>query len=108
MTDIPKPDYSELVKQSGIPTDEAGWKKVLKEEMDKEGSIISNDSPFSPFWRLIEATVVKVTMWLINTLLVGYVLPNMFVATAVDQWLDLLAWQCKLTRKGATKAKGMI
>ncbi len=36
MTDIPKPDYSELVKQSGIPTDEAGWKKVLKEEMDKK------------------------------------------------------------------------
>ncbi|QXO19205.1 baseplate J/gp47 family protein [Vibrio ostreae] len=108
MADIPKPDYNELVKQSGIPTDEAGWKKVLKEELAKEGSTISNDSPFSPFWRLIESAVVKVTMWLITTLLVGYVLPNMFVATAVDQWLDLLAWQCKLTRKGATKAKGLI
>ncbi|MGF1688357.1 baseplate J/gp47 family protein [Photobacterium japonica] len=108
MADIPKPDYTELVKQSGIPTDEAGWKKVLKEEMTKEGCIIANDSPFSPFWRLIESAVVKVTVWLITTLLVGYVLPNMFVATAVDQWLDLLAWQCKLTRKGATKAKGLI
>ncbi|WP_447075803.1 baseplate J/gp47 family protein [Vibrio alginolyticus] len=108
MSDIPKPDYAELVKQSGIPTDEASWKQVLKEEMEKEECIISNDSPFSPFWRLIESAVVKVTLWLINTLLVGYVLPNMFVATAVDQWLDLLAWQCKLTRKGATKAKGLI
>ncbi|MGF1761354.1 baseplate J/gp47 family protein [Photobacterium sagamiensis] len=108
MPDIPKPDYSELVKQSGIPTDAAGWKKVLKDEMEKEECIISNDSPFSPFWRLIESAVIKVTLWLITTLLVGYVLPNMFVATAVDQWLDLLAWQCKLTRKGATKAKGMI
>ncbi len=108
MADIPKPDYAELVKQSGIPTDEAGWKKVLKDEMEKEKCIIANDSPFSPFWRLIESAVVKVTLWLITTLLVGYVLPNMFVATAVDQWLDLLAWQCKLTRKGATKAKGLI
>ena len=108
MSDIPKPDYAELVKQSGIPTDEASWKKVLKEEMEKEDCIISNDSLFSPFWRLIESSVVKVTLWLITTLLVGYVLPNMFVATAVDQWLDLLAWQCKLTRKEATKAKGLI
>ncbi|EOH4103179.1 baseplate J/gp47 family protein [Vibrio vulnificus] len=108
MADIPKPDYSELVKQSGIPTDEAGWKKVLKDEMEKEGCIIANDSPFSPFWRLFESAITKVTVWLIMTLLVGYVLPNMFVATAVDQWLDLLAWQCKLTRKGATKAKGLI
>lgn len=108
MTDIPKPDYEELVKSSGIPTDADGWKKVLKQEMDKEGCIISNDSPFSPFWRLIESAVIKVTLWLITTLLVGYVLPNMFVATAVDQWLDLLAWQCKLTRKGATKATGLI
>lgn len=108
MPDIPKPDYAELVKQSGIPTDEAGWKKMLKDEMEKEKCIISNDSPFSPFWRLIESAVIKVTLWLINTLLVGYVLPNMFVATAVDQWLDLLAWQCKLTRKGASKAKGLI
>ncbi len=108
MSDIPKPDYAELVKQSGIPTDEAGWKKVLKEEMKKEECVISNDSLFSPFWRLIESAVIKTTLWLINTLLVGYVLPNMFVATAVDQWLDMLAWQCKLTRKGATKATGLI
>ena len=89
MAEIPKPDYSELVKQSGIPTDSASWKKVLKDEMAKEECIISNDSLFSPFWRLIESAVVQVTLWLINTLLVGYVLPNMFVATAVDQWLDL-------------------
>ncbi|AUR95214.1 baseplate J/gp47 family protein [Vibrio cyclitrophicus] len=108
MAEIPKPDYSELVKQSGIPTDSASWKKVLKDEMAKEECIISNDSLFSPFWRLIESAVVQVTLWLINTLLVGYVLPNMFLATAVDQWLDLLGWQCKLDRKGATKAKGFI
>ncbi len=53
MADIPKPDYSELVKQSGIPTDEAGWKKVLKDEMEKEGCIIANDSPFLPILALV-------------------------------------------------------
>ncbi|MFT7680623.1 MAG: putative phage protein gp47/JayE [Moritella dasanensis] len=108
MSDIPKPDYAELVKQSGIPTDAASWKKVLKDEMKAEECIISNDSLFSPFWRLIESAVIKTTLWLINTLLVGYVLPNMFVATATDEWLDMQAWQCKLTRKGATKAKGVV
>ena len=108
MAEIPKPDYSELVKQSGIPTDSASWKKVLKDVMAKEECIISNDSLFSPFWRLIESAVVQVTLWLINTLLVGYVLPNMFLATAVDQWLDLRGWQCKVGRKGATEGKGFI
>ncbi|HIF9546409.1 TPA: baseplate J/gp47 family protein [Photobacterium damselae] len=108
MSNIPKPDFNELAKQAGVPLDEASWKKVLKEEADKQESLIANDSRFSPFWRLIECLVVKPTVWLIGTFLVGYVLPNMFVATAVDAWLDLWAWQFDVKRKNATKAKGTI
>ncbi|MUK91575.1 hypothetical protein GNP80_03800 [Aliivibrio fischeri] len=108
MPDIPKPDYAELVKQSGIPTDEASWKKVLKEEMDKEGCEINNDSRFSPFWRLIEQAVIVATVWLIENLLIKYVLPNTFLATAFGDSLKLKAWEVSIEPKSKTKAKGKI
>ncbi|PMN68418.1 baseplate J/gp47 family protein [Enterovibrio norvegicus] len=108
MGNIPKPDYAQIVKDAGIPTDSAGWRKVLKEEMEKEGSVINNDSRFSPFWRMVEQAVITCTTWLINTLLVGYIMPNMFLATAKGKYLDLLAWACRVLRKEASKAKGKI
>lgn len=108
MTDIPKPDFTELAKKAGLPLDEVQWKALLKEETKKQGSMIANDSTYSPFWRLIEGMVIKPTVWLINTFLVGYVLPNMFVATAKDKWLDLWAWQFNVNRKPATKAVGQV
>lgn len=108
MTDIPKPDFIALAKKAGLPLEESEWKAVLKEEADKQESMIANDSTYSPFWRLIEAMVIKPTAWLINTFLVGYVLPNMFVATASEQWLDLWAWQFNVKRKPATKAVGQV
>lgn len=108
MAEIPKPDYEQIVKDAGIPTDKDGWKSVLKAEMENEGSVINNDSRFSPFWRVIEAAVTTCTTWLINVLLVKYILPNMFLATAKDKYLDLLAWACRVERKPASKTKGMI
>lgn len=108
MTDIPKPDFEQIAKDAGVPLDESSWKAILKEEADKQGSMIANDSRFSPFWRLIEHLVVKPTVWVVTTLLVGYVLPNMFVATAIGVWLDLWAWQFNIERKAATKAKGVV
>ncbi|WP_318515023.1 baseplate J/gp47 family protein [Photobacterium leiognathi] len=108
MSKIPSPDFNELAKKAGIPLDEASWKKTLKDEATKQGSMIANDSKYSPFWRLIENLVVKPTVWLVSTFLVGYVLPNMFVATAVEQWLDLWAWQYNLKRKSATKTRGKV
>ena len=108
MPDIPKPDYAELVKQSGIPTDAESWKKVLKEEMDKEGSVINNDSRFSPFWRLIEQAVIIATVWLTENLLIKHVLPNIFLATAFGDSLKLKAWEVNIEPKSKTKAKGKI
>lgn len=108
MSDIPTPDYEKVVKDAGIPTDSDSWRKVLKEEMAKEGAVINNDSRFSPFWRMIETAVITCTTWLINVLLVKYVLPNLFLATAKDTYLDLLAWACRVERKPASKAQGFI
>lgn len=108
MADIPKPDYNELLKQSGIPTDTASWRKVLKKEMEQAGSVINNDSRFSPFWRVIEQAVIVSTVWLIKNLLVKYVLPNTFLASAFGESLKLKAWEVDLKPKAKTKTKGTI
>ncbi|CAM2803620.1 Baseplate protein J-like domain-containing protein [Vibrio neptunius] len=108
MANIPKPDYKEILKESGIPTDSESWRKVLKEEMDKAGSVINNDSRFSPFWRMIEQAVIVSTVWLIENLLVKYVLPNTFLATAFGESLKLKAWEVDIAPKAKTKAKGTI
>ncbi|WP_325891107.1 baseplate J/gp47 family protein [Grimontia sp. NTOU-MAR1] len=108
MSDIPKPDYKQIVKDAGIPTDPAGWRKVLKEEMEKAGSVINNDSRFSPFWRMIEQAVITCTVWLVEKLLIGFVLPNMFLATASGQFLKQKAWGVDVTPKPANKAKGNL
>ncbi|MCG9624176.1 baseplate J/gp47 family protein [Vibrio mediterranei] len=108
MANIPQPDYEEILKESGIPTDSESWRKVLKEEMDKAGSVINNDSRFSPFWRMIEQAVIVSTVWLIENLLVKYVLPNTFLATAFGESLKLKAWEVDIEPKAKTKAKGTI
>ncbi|KDM89693.1 baseplate J/gp47 family protein [Photobacterium galatheae] len=108
MADIPKPDYEQIVKDAGIPTDKESWRKVLKAEMAKEGSVINNDSLFSPFWRMVESAVITCTIWMVTTLLVGYILPNMFLATAGGEWLRLMAWAVRITPKPASEAKGKI
>lgn len=108
MIDVPTPDYKKMVRDSGIPTESEQWKKILKEEMEKEGCIIANDSKFSPFWRLIENAVINATTWLINKILINHVLPNSFLATAKDEQLKLMAWECKVEQKQATKTEGML
>ncbi|MCD9511943.1 baseplate J/gp47 family protein [Photobacterium phosphoreum] len=108
MNEIPKPDFSQLAKNAGVPLETEQWKEVLKQEAEKQGSIIANNSKYSPFWRLMEALVIQPTLWIIQILLIGYVLPNMFVATASGQWLNLWAWQFDLNRKPASKTKGKV
>ncbi|MQU29632.1 hypothetical protein GHO29_24585, partial [Pseudomonas helleri] len=68
---------------------------------------LSNTSAYSPFWRLITALVTKPVLWLIS-FISDTVLPNFFVKTAGDTWLDMLAWAVNVERKGATKATGMM
>lgn len=108
MTDIPQPDYRKMVQEAGIPTGAAEWRARLKAEMDKEGCVINNDSRFSPFWRLVEQAVIGSTVWLVNELLVKWVLPNTFLATASGEPLRLKAWEVGITPKPATKARGRV
>ena len=104
MTDV---DFKQALADGGIPVTEEGLRQAWEKEVAAQGSKMSNTSAYSPFWRVITALVTKPVLWLIN-FVSGTVLPNFFVKTARDKWLDMLAWAVTVDRKGATTAEGML
>ncbi|MFG0773035.1 baseplate J/gp47 family protein [Vibrio plantisponsor] len=108
MSKRPTADFVDILEQSGVPVTEEALEAKLKTEVTGAGSNLSNDSDMSPFWRWVRAAVVTPTVWLIRTLLAGYVMPNMFVATAERWALELKAWEYNVTPKGAVKTQGWI
>lgn len=100
-------DFKQALTDAGVPTTEAKLKAAWEAEVVAQGSKLSNTSAWSPFWRVVTALVTKPVLWLID-FIAGTVLPNFFVKTAVDAWLDLLAWQVNVERKAATKAVGQL
>ncbi|MEW5713915.1 baseplate J/gp47 family protein [Pseudomonas sp. SB113] len=100
-------DFKQALRDAGIPTTEAELKKAWEKEAAEQGSKISNTSTYSPFWRIVSALVTKPVLWLIQ-FIINTVLPNFFVQTAVDAWLDMLAWAVNVERKPSTKALGTL
>ncbi|MEJ2912724.1 baseplate J/gp47 family protein [Pseudoalteromonas sp. C12FD-1] len=102
-------DFTRIVKNAGIPTTEDGWKTLFKQEVDAQGSIIANDSPYSPFWRLISAIVAKPATWIVNKVLIEKILPNLFLQTATDSdFIEAKAWEHDLTRKSEERTQGKV
>ena len=108
MNERPQIDFKALIAAEGIPTTETALAIELEKEVEAAGSKVSNDSRMSPFWRVINAVVIAPSLWLINTLLASYVLPNAFTATAKSTYLDLKAWEVDLERKAATHTRGVV
>ncbi|NBF05298.1 hypothetical protein GV819_23700 [Pseudomonas sp. Fl5BN2] len=104
MSDV---DFKRALSDAGIPTTEAGLRQAWEIEVAAQGCKLSNTSTYSPFWRVVTALVTKPVMWILD-FFVSTVLPNFFVKTAGGAWLDMLAWAVNVTRKGATKAEGVL
>ncbi|MEN5045106.1 baseplate J/gp47 family protein [Pseudomonas koreensis] len=100
-------DFKKVIADAGIPTTEAALKAEWEKEVEAQGAKVANTSSYSPFWRVITALVTKPVLWMLDFLCMT-VLPNFFVKTAVDAWLDTLAWAVNVERKGATKAQGKL
>jgi len=100
-------DFKKVLANSGIPTDEAAATALFRGMAHAESSPFNNQSPYSPFWRLVSAFAVKPVLFL-SDLLANEVLPSLFLKTAAGQWVDLFAWQLGLERKQSTKAIGRI
>lgn len=101
------PDFKEALRAAGIPTTEAELIKAWEKEAAAKGSALSNTSAYSPFWRIISALVTQPVLWILQ-FIADTVLPNFFVKTAVDGWLDLLAWAVNVERKPSSRATGLL
>lgn len=101
------PDFKEALRAAGIPTTEAELIKAWEKEAAAKGSTLSNTSAYSPFWRIVSALVTQPVLWILQ-FIADTVLPNFFVKTAVDGWLDLLAWAVNVERKPSTHATGLL
>jgi hypothetical protein len=108
MSKRPIADFKMILSDSDIPVTERALEEKLKQAVVGAGSALSNDAAMSPFWRWVKAAVITPALWLINTLLVQYVMPNMFVATAQRWSLALKAWELNITMKEAVKTQGLI
>lgn len=106
--ETPNIDFKSIVENAGIPTTEQGWKDLFKQDVEAEGSIIANDSPYSPFWRLISAIVAKPAVLLVNVL-TNYIMPNLYLQTATDSsFIEAKAWEHDITRKAEEFTQGNI
>ncbi|MGX2949378.1 baseplate J/gp47 family protein [Ursidibacter sp. B-7004-1] len=99
-------NFKALLAESGLPTEESQIRQHFEQLTNEEG-LITNTSRMSPFWRLITAIAVKPVKWLTDHLIVE-ILPNLFVKTAKDQWLQVQAWSVGIDFKPASKAEGVI
>jgi len=107
ISDNPQKDFKQVLENAGIPTTEDAVLTEFNQEVEDQGSTINNDSSFSPFWRLIEAMIVKPYFWLLSVLL-KTVFPQSFVYTATGYFLDMWLWSVDLTRKLASKTQGNV
>ena len=100
--------FKQAVADTGVPTSQdqlnAQWQTIVAES----GSQISNDSAYSPFWRVVTALVTKPVLYLVNTVLVEKLIPQFFLKTVGGQLLDSWAANHRVTRKAAAKATGHV
>lgn len=99
-------DFKQMLAEKGLPVEETQIRQKF-EELTAQENIITNTSKMSPFWRLITAIAVKPVKWLTDHL-IGEILPNLFVKTAKEKWLQIHAWAIGIDFKQATKAEGVI
>lgn len=91
MAETPSDLFTSMLRQAGVPVTAQDMQREWDAINTAQGSRITNDSAWSPFWRLISSMVTAPAQWLVS-LLVEHALPNTFLRYASGQWLDVFAW----------------
>lgn len=100
-------DFEKIVRDAGIPVTQEEMQSEWDKINEEQGSLIKNDSAWSPFWKLISAIITSPAQWVVN-FLIKHLLPNNYVKTAGKPWIDIIAWGLDLERKDAVTAKGNV
>lgn len=105
--DLGKTDFKQILIDADIPLTEEDFQAQWDKQLVTHDFIVNNDSPLSPFWRLQKALVGKPAAQIVD-ILTKKIMPNSFVATAKDEWLDLKGSDRKITRLKDVKAQGNV
>lgn len=100
-------EFRALAKDAGLPTTEEEIRAEFEKILDDEELVITNNSPFSPLWRFIQAIAVKPVLWLVE-FIIGFVLVQSFIATATGVYLQLHGRSFGLEFKTKKKARGNL
>lgn len=99
--------FKAALDQAGVPTSTVALESQFQSIADDEGVPFSNDSAYSPFWRMTRALVTTPVLWLL-AYLVRHLMPQTFVKLATGSMLELLAWTFDIERKPAAKLTGTL
>ena len=105
--DLSKTDFEQILIDADIPVTENGMQTQWDAQLIAHDFVVNNDSPLSPFWRLQKALVGKPAAQIID-ILTKQIMPNSFVATAQNEWLDLKGADRNITRLSAVKTQGNV
>lgn len=100
-------EFTQILTDEGIPTTEAALQAEWAKQVEATGSTVSNDSAYSPFWRVVQALITVPALWLIS-FVASTLMPQMFLRYATGTFLELLADGVNLIRKLAVVALGEV
>ncbi len=100
-------DFEKVLSDSGVPTTEAEVTAEFRTLLVDSGSTITNNSEYSPFWRLISAIATKPVVWLVQ-LLIKHIMPQFFLKTVGEPFIELWGDSYNCPRKQAQFLKGRV
>lgn len=100
-------DFEKVLKDNGVPTTEAEITERFRESLVESGSKISNDSNYSPFWRLISAIATKPVLGL-EQLMIKNIMPQFFLKTVGESFINLWGDSYGVERKKAETLLGRV
>ena len=74
-------NFKTMMQNAGLPMDEQTAKAQWKLQLKEQNIQVANNSPFSPFWRTVEALITKPLVQLLNWIAQQF-MPELFIMTA--------------------------
>ena len=74
-------NFKTMMQNAGLPMDEQTAQTQWQAQLKEQNIQVANNSPFSPFWRTVEALITKPLVQLLNWV-AQQLMPNLFIMTA--------------------------
>ncbi|NRA84744.1 MAG: hypothetical protein HRU22_13540, partial [Gammaproteobacteria bacterium] len=102
------PNFKKMMSDAGLPVDNDVAKQQWDKELAQQQITVENNSPFSPFWRTVEALITKPVVALLDWISKS-LMPDMFIMTARREALITLHGPSRnVFVYDAIKAKGIL